>query len=318
MRKRLVGLAAASAAFALVAAGCGSGADMNGAADGITVVTSTNVWGAVAADVAGEHATVDALYTDPTGDPHSFTPSAADTARVADADVIVLNGGHYDEYMERASANSDAPVINAFDFLSDDGHDHSHGDASDDSAPDDKGHNHGLVNEHVFYDLAVVAQVADHVADALAEVDPTNADDYRANAATFTDGIDEVRGALAEIKAAHDGAEVAQSEPLAGYLLTEAGLHDVAPAGFTAAIEEGQSPSAADRAAMEDLLRSGDVRAFVYNIQTVDAVTEAMTRVAESEDVPVVELTETLPEEVTSYLDWQRTQIDAVQQALGE
>ncbi|MFW0795188.1 zinc ABC transporter substrate-binding protein [Gordonia sp. CPCC 205515] len=306
-RRTLWSMLAIVGAGILVLAGCSGGDSGSSGGDGTpSVVASTNVWGAVASAVAGDKATVTSLYTTSDGDPHEFEPSAADTAKVADADVVVLNGGHYDAYMEDAIKDSDATSVNAYDLL--------YGDHAEDHAAD---HDHDAHNEHVFYNLAVVGQVATKVADALAEKDPAAATTFRANAATFNNQITELRGKLADIKKAHDGTKVAQTEPLAEYLLDEAGLQDVAPAGFTAAVEEGQSPSAADRAAMEDLLTSRTVKALIYNTQAVDPVTEALLSVANSANVAVVKFTETLPDGVTSYIDWQRGQIDALSSALA-
>ncbi|MCR8896760.1 zinc ABC transporter substrate-binding protein [Gordonia sp. GONU] len=310
MRKSLLAAAGVLSAAALVLTGCSSD---SGNGDGTpTVVTSTNVWGSVASAVAGDKATVTSLYTSTDGDPHEFEPSAADTATVADADILVMNGGHYDAYMEQAAKSSGATVVDAFELAGSDEHD-----AGDHTDHGDAGHDHGTENEHVFYDLPVVAEVAGKIADALSEQDPENAATYRANAETFTSGIDGLRTELAAIRKAHDGTKVAQTEPLAGYLLTEAGLVDAAPAGFTQAVEEGQSPSAADRAAMQDLLASRGVAVLIYNVQAIDPVTHAMLDVAKSSKVPVVEFTETLPDGVTDYLAWQRAQIDALATALG-
>ncbi|ASR01771.1 zinc ABC transporter substrate-binding protein [Gordonia rubripertincta] len=314
MRKTLLAAAGALSTAVLLLAGCSS--DSGNGDDTPTVVTSTNVWGAVASAVAGDKATVTSVYTNTEGDPHEFEPSAADTATIADADILVMNGGHYDAYMEQAAKSSGATVVDAYALTRSDDHDAHDHDADDHSADDHAEHDHGDENEHVFYDLPVVAEVADKVADALAEQDPANAETYRANAKTFTTGIDELRGEVAGIRKAHDGTKVAQTEPLAGYLLTEAGLVDAAPAGFTQAVEEGQSPSAADRAAMQDLLASRGAAVLIYNVQAVDPVTQAMLDVAKSAKVPVVEFTETLPDGVTDYLVWQRAQVDALAAAL--
>ncbi|MGV9714190.1 metal ABC transporter solute-binding protein, Zn/Mn family [Gordonia sp. NPDC003424] len=306
-RRTLWSMLAVLGAGILVLAGCsGGGDDKSGDSGGKpTVVTSTDVWGAVASAVAGDAASVTSLYTTADGDPHEFEPSAADTAKIADADVVVLNGGHYDQYMEDAISGSDATVVNAYDLL--------YGEHAEDHDSDD----HGAHNEHVFYDLSVAGLVATKVADALATKDPAGADTFRANATTFNTQITELRGQLAGIKKAHDGTKVAQTEPLAGYLLTEAGLVDIAPESFTAAVEDGQSPSAADRAAMEDLLRSHTAHALIYNTQAVDPVTEALLSVAKSANVAVVKFSETLPDGVTSYIDWQRSQIESLSSALA-
>ena len=317
MRRRWVAVGAAVAAITLTVAGCsgddGAASSSNGKP---SIVTSTNVWGSVATAVAGDKADVTVLFTSGDGDPHEFEPSAADTAKIGDANIVLLNGGHYDQYMEDAQKADGAAVINAFDVMEGDAHSAS-SEAGEGHDSENGDHEHAEVNEHVFYNLPVVGQVATKIADALASKDAANAATFRANAASFNSQITELQGKLATIKAAHNGTKVAQTEPLALYLLNEAGLQDVAPAGFTEAVEAGQSPSAADRAKMEDLLTQRTVKALMYNTQAVDSVTEALLRTAESSNVPVVKLTETLPEGVSDYIVWQRGQIDSISSALG-
>ncbi|MEE3853145.1 zinc ABC transporter substrate-binding protein [Gordonia sp. LSe1-13] len=330
MRRALTTTVAMIGAGALALSGCSddNGTDASGAAPGTpTVVTSTNVWASVASAVGGENATVTAMFTDPSADPHEFEPSAADTAEVADADLVVLNGGHYDQYLEDAVADTGVPAVNAFELFeahASDGEaqESDSAESGDDHAGHDHGdhdhadHDHSAMNEHVFYDLEVVGEVATQVGDQLAEIAPDHADTYRANAEAFNAEIDGLQENLAQIRTAHDGTEVAQTEPLADYLLAEAGLVDAAPAGFTQAVEEGQSPSAADRAALEDLLTGHEVHSLIYNTQAVDSVTEAVLATAQGANVPVVEFTETLPDGVDGYVAWQTAQIDALRTAL--
>ena len=317
---RLLGVTTALTLAVGVAAGCSSD-DGGTTADGkVSVVASTNVWGSVAQAVGGEHAEVTSLYTSPDGDPHEFEASAKDTAKVADAGVVVLNGGHYDAYMEAAAKNSKAIVVNAFDIMEGDEHasdDHSADDHGSDHAEDDHSHAPGAVNEHVFYNLTVVGQVADSIANALSEKDSTNTQYFRDNAAAFNEQIDELRGELAAIKAADPGAKVVQTEPLAGYLLAEAGLDDITPAGLQDAVEAGQSPSARDVAATQELIADRTARVLIYNTQAVDDGTKALLAIAEKAGVPVVDFTETFPTGTTDYIEWQRANVEALSSALA-
>ncbi|GED99642.1 metal ABC transporter substrate-binding protein [Gordonia spumicola] len=299
--RRLIAAIIAAVALTASVAAC---TDDSGprATDHPVVVASTDVWASVARAVAGADADVSALFTTPGGDPHEFEPTNADTARVLDANVIVMNGGHYDEYMERAAADAKGVKVSALqDDHGSDGHeDHDH------------------AQEHAFYDLAVVADTASRIADALASVAPIHAETYHANAAAFRAKIDGLRARLAVIARERPGTRVAATEPLATALLEEAGISDVAPAGFTAAVEEGQSPSAADRAAFDDLLTGRKVSALIYNVQAVDPATEAVLATAKSAGVPVLQFTETLPDGVTDYIVWQSAQITALEQALAK
>ena len=327
---RPLAVAAAVSLTAALAAGCSSD-DGGTTADGkVSIVASTDVWGSVAAAVAGDKAEVTSLYNSPTGDPHEFEPNAQDTAKVSEAGVVVLNGGHYDTYMEDAPKSSGAVVINAFE-LAESGHEEpgheeagheeaGHEDAGhEDSGTEESGHDHGAggANEHVFYDLAVAGLVADEVAEALSEKDSANAQTYRDNVTEFNKRLDELTAQVAAIKTANPDAPVAQTEPLAYYLLLDAGLKDVTPAGLQDAVEAGQSPSARDIAATQDLLRGRQVRALIYNTQAVDEGTKALLDIANRSGVPVVDFTETLPAGTTDYIEWQKANVESLTSALA-
>ena len=317
---RPLAVAAAVSLTAALAAGCSSD-DGGTTADGkVSIVASTDVWGSVAAAVAGDKAEVTSLYNSPTGDPHEFEPNAQDPAKVSEAGVVVLNGGHYDTYMEDAPKSSGAVVINAFE-LAEGGHEEAgHEEAGhEESGTEESGHEHGAgeANEHVFYDLAVAGLVADKVAEALSEKDSANAQTYRDNVTEFNKRLDELTAQVAAIKTANPDAPVAQTEPLAYYLLLDAGLKDVTPAGLQDAVEAGQSPSARDIAATQDLLRGRQVRALIYNTQAVDEGTKALLDIANSSGVPVVDFTETLPAGTTDYIEWQKANVETLTSALA-
>jgi zinc/manganese transport system substrate-binding protein len=64
-------------------------------------------------------------------------------------------------------------------------------------------------------------------------------------------------------------------------------------------------------------LFSGDpVRALVVNAQTETPSTDQVRETAQTAGVPVVEVTETLPEGTTDYVSWMGAQIDALADAL--
>jgi zinc/manganese transport system substrate-binding protein len=250
-----------------------------------TVVASTDVWGSVASAVAGDHATVKSIVTSTVDDPHSFEASPANAAEIADASLVVYNGGGYDHWVEDVLADHpDVANVDAYSLLK----------TSEQPA-----------NEHVFYDPATAKAVATKIADRLAEVDSAHADVYRANAKEFGKQADQIAATERAIGQAHPGASVVATEPVAHYLLVNAGVTDKTPEGFTSAVEEDADPSPADLAAMLDLITTRQVSALVYNPQTQTAVTEQIQDTAQRASVPVVNVTETLPEG-TDYLTWQR------------
>lgn len=281
------------------------------AVDGpITIVASTNVWGSVAESVAGNLATVKSIIADPSADPHSYEASAGDAAEVAEASLVVYNGGGYDQFIEDIlkTEGKNVPSINAFDLL-EDSHDHAETaepieNTEAAAEPDADGHSHGEVNEHVWYNAEVAASTAEEIAEKLGELDPSNAAQYTANAQTFHDQVHDITDVTADIAAQFPAAPVAQTEPIAHYLLEESGLDDKTPEDFKDAIEEGNDPSPASIAATRDLFTSKSVKVLVYNIQTEDSVTQDIRSTSEAAGIPVVEVTETLPAG-TTYIEWQ-------------
>jgi zinc/manganese transport system substrate-binding protein len=96
-----------------------------------------------------------------------------------------------------------------------------------------------------------------------------------------------------------------------------AGLTDVTPHEFTEAIEEDTDPPAAVLQETLALFSGDPVRALIVNAQTETPSTDQVRNAAQTAGVPVVEMTETLPEGSRDYVDWMGGQIDALAGALG-
>jgi zinc/manganese transport system substrate-binding protein len=254
-----------------------------------SVVASTDVWGSVAGAVAGEHASVEAIETGVTADPHSYEASPADAAAIADASLVVYNGGDYDHWVDDVLASH--PGVSAIDAYSL---------RADTEQP---------ANEHVFYDVGTAKAVAAAIGDRLADIEPGHADDYRSNAIEFGKQADAIGESERAIGRAHPSASVVATEPVAYYLLRNAGITDRTPPGFASAVEEGDDPSPADVAAMFDLIDSQQVSALLFNPQTETAATKQIVDAARRVGMPVVTVTETLPEG-TDYLTWQRQTVE--------
>lgn len=264
-----------------------------------TVVASTDVWGSVARAVAGDHATVTSIVTNATADPHSFEASPSDAAAISDATLVVYNGGGYDRWVDDVLAGHPGVAsVNAYSLLN-------------------KANEPNPANEHVFYDLDTAKAVATTIADKLAQDDPAHATDYRSNAAAFNRGADAVEQTEKAIRTTHPGAAVVATEPVAHYLLETAGLTDKTPPGFASAVEQDTDPAPVDIAAMLDLITNRQVAAVLFNEQTVTAVTKQVQTAAQNAGVPVVGITETLPEG-SDYLSWQRATADRLAAALQQ
>lgn len=88
------------------------------------------------------------------------------------------------------------------------------------------------------------------------------------------------------------------------------------PHEYQEAIEQETDPAPAAVAATRDLITGKQVRAMVYNVQTEDNTSKELRAQAEAADIPVVEVTETLPAGV-DYVTWQTDNARAIASALG-
>jgi zinc/manganese transport system substrate-binding protein len=277
-------LGAVVVAFGATACGTAAAPDRSGPP---TVVATTDVWGSVASAVAGDHATVHSILDSATDDPHSYEATPSDAAAISDATLVVYNGGHYDQWADDVLlAHQGVTTVNAYALTP----------GQSDGKP---------ANEHVFYDLATAKAVAASIAEHLATDDPANAAAYRDNATAFGTKADALAESEREIGRKHPGVAVVATEPVAHYLLANAGVTDRTPASFSSAIEEGDDPSPADVAAMLDLVNGHRVSALVVNKQTETPVVNRIQEAARTAGVPIVTVAETLQEGL-DYLGWQR------------
>ena len=208
----------ALALAALTLTGCTDQARWQKGTGPIKIVASTNVWGDIAYQIAGEEATVTALIDNVNQDPHSFEASARDQLAVQDADIVIMNGGGYDDFVEALVEADETPaiLINAYNASGDD----------------------DTRNEHIWYSSSQVKDVGNVIFSALETVDRNSTSIYESNLAEFEAKIKLIEIRTAQITETWGGAKVFATEPLIYYLLQDTGMVDITPAEFSEAIEE--------------------------------------------------------------------------------
>ena len=301
-RRGLAWLAVATALLAPAATACRSSAH-TGANAAVSVVASTDVWGDVAGQIAGNqsgHAVrITSIINDPVQDPHSYQANARDRIALDRADVVIENGGGYDDFVSKMGGDSAArTTIDAV------------------AVAGNRAEVDGQPNEHVWYDFPTVAAVAGKVADAFEANDPGHAASYQRNLKSFVDALSGLEKREARLAQSHTGVGVAITEPVPLYLLQACGLVNRTPPQFSEAVEEGTDVSPRVLQQTLALFSTHQVRALVYNEQTVDVATTRVSHAAKVAGIPVVGMTETLPRG-QSYLSWMSANLTALESALG-
>ncbi|MEZ5189775.1 MAG: zinc ABC transporter substrate-binding protein [Schumannella sp.] len=214
---------ALAVALVLPLAGCTTAPDNR--ADGeLRIVASTDVYADLAGMVAPDEADLVAVISG-AQDPHEYEATGRVQLQLSRADIVIVNGGGYDDFMTRlleASGNDDAIVVDAVAV--------SGLDAGAEG-----------FNEHVWYDYDATGRLLDAVADAVGRVDPAAADGARQDAVAARAALDALSGSAASIAAAAGGAGVIVTEPVPLYLLDRLGLNNLTPPEFSEAIEKART-----------------------------------------------------------------------------
>ena len=191
---RYFAAAFAAAALCILAQAAGTEA---GETDGISIVTTIYPEYDWVMNILGENpggVQVTALM-DSGVDLHSYQPTAKDILTISTCDLFVYIGGESDSWVDGAleeAVNKDMVVVSLLDTLGDSAreeeivegmqeeeHDHDHGDDHEDEHED----------EHVWLSLRSASVLTQALAEAVAGLDPENADLYRSNAAAYTEKL---------------------------------------------------------------------------------------------------------------------------------
>jgi zinc transport system substrate-binding protein len=256
-RSRSLALTSALTATVLLA-GCGQ----SGAADsdsGRQAVAAFYPLAWVTERVAGDDWEVTNL-TQPGGEPHDLELGISQTADLDEADVVVFQHEFQPAVDEAVENVSDAVLVDAEEAVElrsieeqHEGHEDEHSDEepAEDEHSEDDGHDHGDTDPHFWQDPLLMADMADAVAEGLAEVDADGAATYRANAEELRAELEDLDSEFAEGLAGCERDTVVVSHEAFGYL-ERYGVHFEGIAGLTPDAE----PTPAVLAELEELIAS--------------------------------------------------------------
>ena len=333
-------LAAAGAALSLVAAACGTEADVSVAGvseDAPTIAVTTNILGDVVENIVGDLANVETIM--PVGsDPHDFQASAQQVALVGDADAVVINGAFFEEGlwdMIEATEADGVPVhhsidaVSTIEFAEGDVHDDEEGDVHDDEEGDvhddeeegdEHGHEEGGADPHFFTDPVRMAVAVEGITAFLLEtVDGLDAEAVQANADAYVAELGALDAEITEIfgDLSNEQRVLITNHEVFGYFADQYDFEvvgTVIPSGSTL---EGTSGGALAELA-EEIEHEG-VPAIFSDVSASDELINALA--GEVGEVEVIELfTESLGDadsEGATYIDMLRTNAIRMADALG-
>ncbi len=294
----------------------------------LVVVASLPIFASLVEVVGGDLVEVGAVMP-PGTDPHTYQPSPRDVAPLAEADLVVYNGGDLEPWMERQleAVGGRARVLVLAEGLEPPAelaqeeaeHGHDHADAEEAPHAEETPHagetphadHDHAVNPHFWLDPDYAVVYVERIAAALAELDPAHAEAYRANAERYSD----------EIRAFDEWAkgQIETIPPERRKLVT---FHDAFP--YFAAhyglelvgvvvVSPGREPSPQEVAELVERIRSEGVPAIFVEPQFNPKLAETVAREA---GVRVLELYSDAAPEGMDYLGMMRQNVTNVVEGL--
>lgn len=254
---------------AAILAVMGAAAASHAHARPVSVVTSFSILGDLISQVGGDDVTVHALVG-ADQDAHVFQPRPSDAAQVSRAQLVIVNGLGFEGWMTRLIESADyrGPVRVASEGMahplkgSGGEHDHAHAHDHDDHDHDHDHHDHGEAvgqgakpqaasgkrpddvpptDPHAWQNPLNVVSYVRNIAQALSEVDPSNAGDYDQRAEAYVSDLQELDQWIGhQMQTVPAGKRtVITSHEAMRYFGERYGVRFLAPQGVSTASEPG-------------------------------------------------------------------------------
>jgi zinc/manganese transport system substrate-binding protein len=279
-------------------AGCGGAGASAGESGKLNVVAAEDFWASIAEGVGGDRVAVTSIITNPAADPHDYEPTGDDARALASSQVSIVNGIGYDEWASKLlAANPESSRVEV-----------EVGEVLGLRAGD---------NPHQWYSPTSVHKVIGAMVAAFERADPGHDSYYEAQAAKFESrGLARYHQLIAQIRSEFAGTPVGASESIFEPLAPALGLKLLTPKGFLDAVAEGTEPSPSDKSTADRQIADGEIGLWVYNSQNATPDVKRLNEAAETAQIPIATVTETLTPEGASFQVWMVRELEGIQKAL--
>ena len=263
----------------------------------VPVVVSVDQWGDIVDQLAGDCGDVTTIFRSSSADPHDYEPTPADSERFTGARLVVVNGLGYDQWAEKvvATLGRKPAEVNAGDVV-------GLGDGA---------------NPHLWYSPEYVYEVADKVTAALERLAPGDATYFERRHDAWRTSMHDYDAEVATIASVAGGKTFGSTEGIFDYMARRLGLRNETPTGYQRAATNESEPAPGDVNDFEQALEHHQIAVLIYNTQTEGAIPEEIRAQAQAARVPVVNVTESVPPQFSTFESWQVSQLKDLARALG-
>lgn len=261
----------------------------------IEVVSSINQWGSVAEQIGGSHVKVTSILSSTAEDAHGFEPKTKDVDALDKAQVIVSNGAGYDSWATK-SLRRNVVSVSAAQMV-------------------------GAVegdNPHLWFSSDARNAMAKELADTYSRIMPKQRKYFAAHLKAWSKRESKLEKDMEKSSESFKDISYASTEPVAYYLFSDIGLTDKTPAGYSQSTADGSQPSSENLQEFQKLLEARDVDFLVNNTQETSDATNIITGTAHKSDLPVIDITEQMPDDCKDLIEWTTRLITALDEEIAK
>lgn len=262
----------------------------------ITVSVSIQQWADIAKTIGGECIDETTIISQSSIDPHEFEPTAKDISTLVSSNIAVINGQDYDVWAKDELQNSpsilDISSIDTNQKISS--------------------------NPHLWYSPYMINSFANAFKDRILEYTKVNSQYFNYDNAqkyllnqinVFSQKYQVYLNILDEKKKKASGqtSQYIATESVANYLFDYLGFKDLTPKSYANAVasESEVSPQDLDQMLNQlSLWKGSSAKYLIYNTQEADSVTQKIYDQAKANNIKIIEVSETMPDDYTSLLQW--------------
>jgi len=285
----------------LLLSACGGNVSSSPKADS-AILTSTTFLADIIQNIAGDRVVVESLL--PVGtDPHSYQPTPRDTAKIADSELLIINGADYEHFLETLleNAGGEREVVDASAGI---------------SPRTDANGGHG-VDPHMWLDPNNVIIYVENIREALTHYDPDGAAIYQANADAYVGELKSLDAWIVEqvAKIPPEHKLLITNHESLGYFSERYGF--IVAGTVVESFSSGASPSAGQMAGLIDQIKTSGAPAIFLDAADNDTLAQ---QIANETDVRVVtnmhleSLTDGAP--AGTYIDMMKHNVTMIVEAL--
>lgn len=261
----------------------------------IHIIAAENMYGNIAEQLGGKYVQVDSILTNPDQDPHLFELTPSIGKKIADADLIIINGLGYDSWMNRLLTKyhfNHQDIISLQILLN-----RKDGD-----------------NPHLWYDIDAIKILSKQLQQLYTQLQPEEKLYFQNQLYSFDANLKQIINRIENIRQQYPHIKVAATEPVFGLMAQKLGF-EMLEEPYQWVVMNGGEPTPKQVAKFIQDLKTHQIQILFYNEQVITPATQQLKKIAIESGISVVGISETMPSNFT-YQQWINQVLDKIEAVL--